>query len=85
LEAAGEHKRELLMLANKNGDTCMHISAEHGRLDILQALLEAAGEHKRELLMLANKNGDTCMHISTANGHLEMADALRNASEQGGS
>ena len=73
------------MLANKNGDTCMHISAEHGHLEMADALLEAAGEHKRELLMLANKNGDTCMHISVEHGHLKMADALRNASEQGGS
>jgi ankyrin repeat protein len=42
LEAAGEHKRELLMLANKNGDTCMHMSAANGHLEVTDALRNAS-------------------------------------------
>ena len=30
------------MLANKNGDTCMHISVEHGHLKMADALRNAS-------------------------------------------
>ena len=60
------------MLTADNGVSCLWISAQHGHLEVANALLEAGG---RELVMLTRNNGASCLMASAENGNLEVVNA----------
>ena len=60
-----------------DGTSCLHISAQEGHLEEVNALLEAGG---RELLMLTyDVDGSSCLYMSAANGHVDVVNALLEA------
>jgi DNA-binding LacI/PurR family transcriptional regulator len=73
LEVGG---RELVMMTQDHGVSCLWISAENGHLEVVKALLEAGG---RELVMLTADDGASCLWISAQKGHLEVVKALLEA------
>jgi hypothetical protein len=73
LEAGG---RELVMLTENTGFSCLHFSALEGHLDVVKALLEAGG---RELMMLTAYDGVSCLMASAHGGHLDMVKVLLEA------
>ena len=78
LDAAGgaQQKRELLLLADGSGASCLYLSVERGDLAMARAHLAAAGEDAPELLMLVRNAGDTCLHASARSGRADVARAL---------
>ena len=75
LEAAGDWRRELLMLQCHYGKSCLYLSVMMGNLTLTNALLEGAGDDAPELVMVSRTMGGTCLHISAMFSceHLMMA------------
>jgi ankyrin repeat protein len=83
-----EELRQLLLMPNDWGKTCLHVSASRGYLHITQALLAAGG---RELAMTTDNSGESCLcaavseccRTNTARaGHLEIVRELLRAHPQ---
>ena len=55
------------------GLSCLHISAQHGHLEVVRALLDFGGV---SLLLLKNYTGATCLHFAAGRGKLEVVQAL---------
>ena len=48
------------MVANNNGNTCLHIAVIKNHIDIVKYLITEHGCDP----MVANNNGNTCLHIA---------------------
>ena len=53
--------RELVMLTEDDGASCLLISAEEGHLKVVKALLEVGG---RKLLLLTADDGGSCLSVA---------------------
>lgn len=68
--------RQLLLMPNYYGETCLHVSASRGHLHITQALLAAGG---RELAMTNDNFGTNCLDTAAIGRHLHIVQALLQA------
>jgi hypothetical protein len=75
LEAAGDWRRELLMLECHYGQSCLYLSVMMGNLTLTNAMLEGAGDDAPELVMVPGTMGGNCLHVAAmfACEHLMMA------------
>ena len=71
-----EELRQLLLMPNDCGKTCLHVSASRGYRHITQALLAAGG---RELAMTNDDFGTSCLDTSAMGRHLHIMQALLQA------
>jgi ankyrin repeat protein len=65
-----EHKTSV-SLAQKYGQTALHLASSYGRLDIVRLLIQ----HNTPV-NLANKDGWTALHVASRNGHLDITQLL---------
>jgi ankyrin repeat protein len=68
--------RQLLLMPNHYGETCLHVSASRGHLHITQALLAAGG---RKLAMTIDYFGTSCLGTAAIGRHLHIVQALLQA------
>ena len=68
--------RQLLLMPNHYGETCLHVSASRGHLHIVQALLGAGG---REFAMTTDDFGTSCLNTAAMGRHLHIMQALLQA------
>jgi ankyrin repeat protein len=77
LQAAGPLRRDLCMLANHQGRSCLHLAVKSAPLDfvaeVLPTLLEAGGP---EMLTLRDVRGDNCLRIAVERGNPFISNML---------
>ncbi|XAR49477.1 hypothetical protein NMG60_11032698 [Bertholletia excelsa] len=75
----------MLRMANRRGETALHIAAREGHTQIVKVLIEHAKLEKdiesgigakEELMRMKNKTEDTPMHLAASNRHVEVVKLL---------
>ncbi|VVA96466.1 unnamed protein product [Arabis nemorensis] len=78
----------LLLRANNNGDTPLHVAASVGYFKILKLLVNSANQvtsdvenrsiidTRKQLLRTTNKQNDTVLNVALKNGHVDVAKFL---------
>jgi hypothetical protein len=74
-----EQNSDLIKLQNQNKHTLLHLAAQAGHADIVEALLRANNRLAipiPDFINLQDKNGNTALHIAAKNNHLAVGEIL---------
>ncbi|KAG6499712.1 protein ACCELERATED CELL DEATH 6-like [Zingiber officinale] len=80
-----EEQPYLLTLANKSGDTPLHLASAAGHLSIVNILINhrpssnVVEEDVMRMAVISNKIGNTALHAATIGGHLSVVKVLLSA------
>lgn len=88
MELAGDRARDLLLLTNQRGQSCLSSAINEGNMPVVNALLDAAraednlhagSQVLRQLIMLRDVDGKSCLHFAVEKQHLSIVQALLDA------